>query len=65
MRTSEVRNPFVSPEIIPSDAMASSHSIYATTPPSCKGHATTPHPLKFQESHNSSARARHDRSRSS
>ncbi|KAF1012492.1 MAG: hypothetical protein E5299_01175 [Burkholderia gladioli] len=32
LRTSLVRNPFVSPEIIPSDAMASSHSIYATTP---------------------------------
>ncbi|XDJ36440.1 MAG: hypothetical protein V3Q69_11995 [Burkholderia sp.] len=34
MRTSEVRNPFVSPAIIPVDAIASSHSIYATTPPS-------------------------------
>ncbi|KAF1013717.1 MAG: hypothetical protein E5299_00859 [Burkholderia gladioli] len=27
-----VRNPFVSPEIMPLDAIASSHSIYATTP---------------------------------
>ncbi|KAF1017872.1 MAG: hypothetical protein E5299_00253 [Burkholderia gladioli] len=26
------RNPFVSPEIMPVDAMASSRSIYATTP---------------------------------
>ncbi|XDJ36439.1 MAG: hypothetical protein V3Q69_11990 [Burkholderia sp.] len=34
MRTSLVRNPFVSPAIIPVDAIASSHSIYATTPPS-------------------------------
>ncbi|MEX3591919.1 MAG: hypothetical protein VB140_01340 [Burkholderia sp.] len=32
LRTSEVRNPFVSPELCPSDAMASSRSIYATTP---------------------------------
>ncbi|XDJ35682.1 MAG: hypothetical protein V3Q69_02215 [Burkholderia sp.] len=32
MWTSLVRNPFVSPEIIPVDAIASSHSIYATTP---------------------------------
>ncbi|MEX3592771.1 MAG: hypothetical protein VB140_08245, partial [Burkholderia sp.] len=31
-RTSLVRNPFVSPELCPSDAMASSRSIYATTP---------------------------------
>ncbi|MEX3591993.1 MAG: hypothetical protein VB140_01940, partial [Burkholderia sp.] len=31
-RTSLVRNPFVSPEIMPVDAIASSHSIYATTP---------------------------------
>ncbi|KAF1017740.1 MAG: hypothetical protein E5299_00332 [Burkholderia gladioli] len=31
-RTSEVRHPFVSPEIMPIDAMASSYSIYATTP---------------------------------
>ncbi|MEX3592112.1 MAG: transposase [Burkholderia sp.] len=31
-RTSLVRNPFVSSEIMPVDAMASSHSIYATTP---------------------------------
>ncbi|MEX3592884.1 MAG: hypothetical protein VB140_09175, partial [Burkholderia sp.] len=30
-RTSLVRNPFVSPELCPSDAMASSCSIYATT----------------------------------
>ncbi|MEX3592149.1 MAG: hypothetical protein VB140_03180, partial [Burkholderia sp.] len=29
-----VRNPCVSPEIMPVDAIASSHSIYATTPPS-------------------------------
>ncbi|MEX3592589.1 MAG: hypothetical protein VB140_06705 [Burkholderia sp.] len=27
-----VRNPFVLPEIMPVDAIASSHSIYATTP---------------------------------
>ncbi|KAF1013692.1 MAG: hypothetical protein VB140_08430 [Burkholderia sp.] len=32
LRTSLVRNPFVSPELCPSDAMASSRSIYATTP---------------------------------
>ncbi|XDJ35837.1 MAG: hypothetical protein V3Q69_03860 [Burkholderia sp.] len=32
LRTSLVRNLFVSPELCPSDAMASSHSIYATTP---------------------------------
>ncbi|XDJ35015.1 MAG: hypothetical protein V3Q69_05615 [Burkholderia sp.] len=40
MRTSLVRNPFISPEIIdpkfvinmPVDAIASSRSIYATTP---------------------------------
>ncbi|MEX3592995.1 MAG: hypothetical protein VB140_10090, partial [Burkholderia sp.] len=31
-RTSLVRNPFVSPELCPSDAIASSRSIYATTP---------------------------------
>ncbi|KAF1009998.1 MAG: hypothetical protein E5299_01791 [Burkholderia gladioli] len=31
-RTSLVRNPFVSPEIMPVDAIASSRSIYATTP---------------------------------
>ncbi|XDJ35346.1 MAG: hypothetical protein V3Q69_09360 [Burkholderia sp.] len=31
-RTSLVRHPFVSPEIMPIDAMASSYSIYATTP---------------------------------
>ncbi|MEX3591903.1 MAG: hypothetical protein VB140_01245, partial [Burkholderia sp.] len=31
-RTSLVRNPFVSPELCPSDAMASSRSIYTTTP---------------------------------
>ncbi|MEX3592349.1 MAG: hypothetical protein VB140_04755 [Burkholderia sp.] len=37
MRTSEVRNPFVSPEIMPVDAIASSHSIYATTPMRCIG----------------------------
>ncbi|KAF1013677.1 MAG: hypothetical protein E5299_00914 [Burkholderia gladioli] len=29
--TSLVRNPFVSPEIMPVDAMAASRSIYATT----------------------------------
>ncbi|MEX3591956.1 MAG: hypothetical protein VB140_01655 [Burkholderia sp.] len=32
MRTALVRNPFVSPEIMPVDAIASSRSIYATTP---------------------------------
>ncbi|KAF1010067.1 MAG: hypothetical protein E5299_01770 [Burkholderia gladioli] len=31
-RTSFVRNPFVSHEIMPVDAIASSRSIYATTP---------------------------------
>ncbi|KAF1008753.1 MAG: hypothetical protein E5299_01924 [Burkholderia gladioli] len=31
-RTSLVRNPFVLPKIMPVDAIASSHSIYATTP---------------------------------
>ncbi|MEX3591888.1 MAG: hypothetical protein VB140_01095 [Burkholderia sp.] len=30
MQTSLVRNPFVSPEIMPIDAIASSRSIYAT-----------------------------------
>ncbi|MEX3593027.1 MAG: hypothetical protein VB140_10325, partial [Burkholderia sp.] len=34
-RTSLVRNPFVSPELCPSDAIASSRSIYATTPRRC------------------------------
>ncbi|MEX3592226.1 MAG: hypothetical protein VB140_03810 [Burkholderia sp.] len=33
LQTSLVRNPFVSPEIIPVDAIVSSRSIYATTPP--------------------------------
>ncbi|MEX3592875.1 MAG: hypothetical protein VB140_09095, partial [Burkholderia sp.] len=41
-RTSLVRNPFVSPELCPSDAIASSRSIYATTPPHgmacCRSH---------------------------
>ncbi|XDJ36576.1 MAG: hypothetical protein V3Q69_13945 (plasmid) [Burkholderia sp.] len=32
LQTSLVRNPFVSPEIMPVDAIASSRSIYATTP---------------------------------
>ncbi|KAF1018164.1 MAG: hypothetical protein VB140_03530 [Burkholderia sp.] len=32
LRTTLVRNPFISPEIMPVDAIASSHSIYATTP---------------------------------
>ncbi|XDJ35072.1 MAG: hypothetical protein V3Q69_06290 [Burkholderia sp.] len=32
LRTSEVRNPFVSPEIMPVDVTASSLAIYATTP---------------------------------
>ncbi|MEX3592597.1 MAG: hypothetical protein VB140_06785 [Burkholderia sp.] len=31
LQTSLVRNPFVSPEIMPVDAIASSCSIYATT----------------------------------
>ncbi|KAF1016506.1 MAG: hypothetical protein E5299_00533 [Burkholderia gladioli] len=43
-RTSLVRNPFVSPELCPSDAIASSRSIYATTP----FHETTPHkPIRY------------------
>ncbi|MEX3591766.1 MAG: hypothetical protein VB140_00185 [Burkholderia sp.] len=33
LRTSEVRNPFVSPETMPIDAIASDRSIYATKPP--------------------------------
>ncbi|MEX3591758.1 MAG: hypothetical protein VB140_00115 [Burkholderia sp.] len=32
MQTSEIRNPFVSPKIMPVGAIASSRSIYATTP---------------------------------
>ncbi|XDJ35070.1 MAG: hypothetical protein V3Q69_06245 [Burkholderia sp.] len=32
LQTSLVRNVFVSPEIMPVDAIASSRSIYATTP---------------------------------
>ncbi|XDJ35604.1 MAG: hypothetical protein V3Q69_01330 [Burkholderia sp.] len=32
LQTSLVRNPFVSPEIMPVDAIASSRSIYAKTP---------------------------------
>ncbi|MEX3592831.1 MAG: hypothetical protein VB140_08740 [Burkholderia sp.] len=32
LQTSLVRNPFVSPDIMPVDAIASSRSIYATTP---------------------------------
>ncbi|MEX3592527.1 MAG: hypothetical protein VB140_06155 [Burkholderia sp.] len=32
MQTSLVRNPFVLPEIMPVDTIASSRSIYATTP---------------------------------
>ncbi|MEX3592272.1 MAG: hypothetical protein VB140_04165 [Burkholderia sp.] len=32
MQTSLVRNPFALPEIMPFDAIASSRSIYATTP---------------------------------
>ncbi|KAF1014294.1 MAG: hypothetical protein E5299_00851 [Burkholderia gladioli] len=31
LRTSLARNPFVSPKIMPVDAIASSRSIYATT----------------------------------
>ncbi|MEX3591865.1 MAG: hypothetical protein VB140_00910 [Burkholderia sp.] len=32
LQPSLVRNPFVSPEIMPVDAIVSSRSIYATTP---------------------------------
>ncbi|MEX3592826.1 MAG: hypothetical protein VB140_08695 [Burkholderia sp.] len=35
LQTSLVRNPFVSPEIMPVDAIASSRSIDATTPIHC------------------------------
>ncbi|MEX3592755.1 MAG: hypothetical protein VB140_08130 [Burkholderia sp.] len=34
-QTSLFRNPFVSPEIMPVDAIAFSRSIYATTPMGC------------------------------
>ncbi|XDJ35463.1 MAG: hypothetical protein V3Q69_10560 [Burkholderia sp.] len=38
LRTSEVGNPFGSPEIMPFNAIASSRSIYATAPENAKGH---------------------------
>ncbi|MEX3592487.1 MAG: hypothetical protein VB140_05860 [Burkholderia sp.] len=37
LQTSLVRNPFVSPKIMPVDAIASSRSIYTTTPEKAEG----------------------------